>query len=51
LKPIQLSISRFFKQLFFSKPKKELPAVALFGQEKIQFFFKMLSISNWAKKV
>jgi hypothetical protein len=42
---IALYVSSFFLKLFFSKSKKELPLVALFSQEKIQFYKKRLSTS------
>jgi len=34
---------------FFSKTKKELFPVALFGQEKIRLIGKMFSVSIWGK--
>jgi hypothetical protein len=37
---IQLSASRFFYKAVFSKPSKDLPAVALLGQEKNSGFLQ-----------
>jgi hypothetical protein len=33
-------ITLFHKKLLFCKPKKELPLVAFFKQQKMQFFVK-----------
>jgi len=41
--------SSFRSKTFFSKPSKELPLVALSGQEKNSLFHSRLSTTVWAK--
>lgn len=45
----RFSLQSLARKIFFSKGKKELPLVALFAQEKIDFTFKRISATIGAK--
>jgi hypothetical protein len=46
---IQLFVTRFFHNAVFSKTIKELPVVALFGQEKRRVKEKCFSLQSGVK--